>query len=54
MYARDPVYGPSILDADRPKTPVAAATAFVLVTVGIWYYERRYAIAAAHVRERLG
>lgn len=34
--------------------PVAAATAFVLVTVGIWYYERRYAIAAAHVRERLG
>lgn len=31
-----------------------AVTAFVLVTAGIWYYERRYAIAAAKVRERLG
>ncbi|GAA2838488.1 hypothetical protein [Kribbella solani] len=34
--------------------PVAAGTGFVLVTAGIWYYERRYAIAAAKVRERLG
>ncbi|TCC10350.1 hypothetical protein [Kribbella soli] len=32
----------------------AAATAFVLVTVGLWYYERRYAVTAAQVRERLG
>ncbi len=31
-----------------------AVAAFVLVTVGLWYYERRYAIAAAKVRERLG
>ena len=34
--------------------PAAAATAFVLVTAGLWYYERRYAVAAARVRERLG
>lgn len=32
----------------------AAPTAFVLVTVGLWYYERRYAATAAQVRERLG
>jgi len=31
-----------------------AVTAFALVTAGIWYYERRYAVAAAKVRERLG
>jgi hypothetical protein len=24
------------------------------VTVGLWYYERRYAVTAAQVRERLG
>ncbi|WP_427889306.1 hypothetical protein ACQHIV_38735 [Kribbella sp. GL6] len=34
--------------------PAAAVSAFVLVTAGIWYYERRYAVAAAKVRERLG
>ncbi|WP_410785296.1 hypothetical protein [Kribbella sp. C-35] len=33
--------------------PAAAPTAFVLVTVGLWYYERRYAVIAAQVRERL-
>ncbi|WP_350281355.1 hypothetical protein [Kribbella sp. HUAS MG21] len=33
--------------------PAAAIAAFVLVTAGIWYYEHRYAIAAAQVRERL-
>src|SRR4051812_33762710 len=32
----------------------AALTAFGLVTVGLWYYERRYAVAAVQVRERLG
>ncbi|MFD3403534.1 hypothetical protein ACFWUU_22815 [Kribbella sp. NPDC058693] len=32
----------------------AAVTAFVLVTAGLWFYERRYAVAAAQVRERLG
>ncbi|HET6988604.1 MAG TPA: hypothetical protein VFI00_18400 [Kribbella sp.] len=31
-----------------------AVTAFVLVTACLWYYERRYAVAAAKVRERLG
>ena len=34
--------------------PAGAGTAFVLVTAGLWYYERRYAVAAAEVRERLG
>ncbi|MGZ0151396.1 hypothetical protein ACXJJ3_30380 [Kribbella sp. WER1] len=34
--------------------PAAAPTAFVLVTAGLWYYERQYAVAAAQVRERLG
>ena len=33
--------------------PVAAVTAFVVVTAGLAYYERRYAVAAAKVRERL-
>lgn len=33
--------------------PVAAAVAFVLVTAGIALYERRYAIAAGKVRDRL-
>ncbi|WP_327637411.1 hypothetical protein OHB24_03185 [Kribbella sp. NBC_00482] len=32
----------------------AAPTAFVLATAGLWYYERRYAVIAAQVRERLG
>ncbi|WP_020390461.1 hypothetical protein [Kribbella catacumbae] len=32
----------------------AALTAFVVVTAGLAYYERRYAAAAAKVRERLG
>ena len=31
-----------------------AVAAFVLVTAGLWYYEGRYAVAAAEVRERLG
>jgi hypothetical protein len=31
-----------------------AATAFVVITVGLAYYERRYTVAAAKVRERLG
>ena len=34
--------------------PAAAVTAFVVVTAGLAYYERRYAQAAAKVRERLG
>ncbi|MET9274628.1 hypothetical protein [Kribbella sp. NPDC003557] len=34
--------------------PAAAVTAFVLVTAGLWYYERRYAVVAQQVRERLG
>jgi hypothetical protein len=34
--------------------PAGAGAAFLLVTVGLWYYERRYAVAAAEVRERLG
>ena len=34
--------------------PAGAGTAFVLVTAGLWYYERRYAAAAAEVRKRLG
>ncbi len=33
--------------------PVAAGVAFVLVTAGLTGYERRYARAAAQVRERL-
>ena len=33
--------------------PVAAAVAFVLVTAGLAFYERRYALAAARVRQRL-
>jgi hypothetical protein len=33
--------------------PVAAVTAFIVVTAGLAYYERRYAVAAAKVRERL-
>ncbi|WP_238006927.1 hypothetical protein KZZ52_44505 [Dactylosporangium sp. AC04546] len=33
--------------------PVAAAVAFVLVTAGIAIYERKYAIAAGKVRDRL-
>lgn len=31
-----------------------AVAAFVLVTACLWYYEPRYAVAAAKVRERLG
>jgi hypothetical protein len=33
--------------------PAAAITAFVVVTAGLAYYERRYAVAATKVRERL-
>ncbi|WP_328991421.1 hypothetical protein OG394_34630 [Kribbella sp. NBC_01245] len=33
--------------------PVAAPVTFVLVTAGLVLYERRYAVAAAKVRERL-
>ena len=33
--------------------PAGAAVAFVTVTAGLALYERRYARAAAHVRERL-
>ena len=33
--------------------PVAAGAAFVLVTVGLAVYERRYAVAAAKTRARL-
>ncbi|WP_460654172.1 hypothetical protein [Kribbella endophytica] len=33
--------------------PTAAATAFVLATVGLVIYERQYAVAAAKVKERL-
>jgi hypothetical protein len=33
--------------------PVAAGVAFVLVTAGLAFYERRYAVAAAKVRSRL-
>lgn len=33
--------------------PAAAGTAFVLVTVGLSVYERRYAVAAARARARL-
>ncbi|MFF5228868.1 hypothetical protein [Dactylosporangium sp. NPDC000521] len=33
--------------------PVAAAAAFVLVTAGLAVYERKYAVAAAEVRDRL-
>ncbi|SCF25313.1 hypothetical protein [Micromonospora mirobrigensis] len=33
--------------------PAAAVTAFVLVTVGLTAYERRYAVAAAEARARL-
>jgi hypothetical protein len=33
--------------------PAAAGAAFVLVTIGLTYYERRYAAAAARVRDRL-
>jgi len=33
--------------------PLAAAGAFVLVTAGVALYERRYAVAAAKVRDRL-
>lgn len=33
--------------------PVAAAVAFVLVTAGLVVYERKYAVAAGRVRDRL-
>jgi hypothetical protein len=33
--------------------PAAAGVAFVLVTAGLAYYERRYAAAAARIRARL-
>ncbi|GGO27673.1 hypothetical protein GCM10011576_52520 [Micromonospora parathelypteridis] len=33
--------------------PAAAGTAFVLVTAGLAFYERRYAVAAAATRARL-
>lgn len=32
---------------------VAAPVVFVLVTAGLWHYERTYAVAAAQVRDRL-